>query len=645
MINWIGWLTLSLILTLILEMIKFQSIKKAFHFAKQRPLYFGINFLIVSATFAFSFFVSRKIFLIMTVLFFWLALSIINAIVTHLRGYPLMFSDIFLIKEGLSLSSHYFKPSLIIGLLLLMVGIGYIIYYCYQLEYAVDALDYLLALVYVTVAGFIFNRIEKGQIIEQKPKESEEIGFAYAMADSIYPYINRKPDEYHEKVMKEISHHLLPMSLLPPTVFPQLIILQLESFFDPLKLNGVTFSEDPIPTFRSLMKTGNSGQLNVPTFGGGTAKTEFSVLTAMNAKLLKPGEIPHNSFLKHTPLESLATQLQPFGYEATLIHNYEGNFYHRELAYSNLGFSRYIPIEYMSGINQAHDLAQMKDADLINYVIKTLETDDRAFIYGITAGTHQPYDELVEEESDCIKISGIDDETMQQTLTNYVKRLHLLDQEINRLMKYLEETKKETILIMFSDHLPNLPILSSSKHYGDDPFEVDYFMTSFHSKLNVHVPRQLECYQLGGELMNLMSIPLSLMQRIHETYATHPNYQDILRLCQYDLIEGKGYLYNHQPSLQPTVLKFGLHEQSIKRCEWVEAGLLIHGTGFNIDSQLYLDDKKMETIFMSETQLFISTERKEIKKVTLKQLSRRHHVLGEAIDFIIEDDSRVDNKK
>ena len=125
------------------------------------------------------------------------------------------------------------------------------------------------------------------------------------------------------------------------------------------------------------------------------------------------------------------------------------------------------------------------------------------------------------------------------------------------------------------------------------------------------------------------------MQRIHETYATHPNYQDILRLCQYDLIEGKGYLYNHQPSLQPTVLKFGLHEQSIKRCEWVEAGLLIHGTGFNIDSQLYLDDKKMETIFMSETQLFISTERKEIKKVTLKQLSRRHHVLGEAIDFII----------
>ena len=86
--------------------------------------------------------------------------------------------------------------------------------------------------------------------------------------------------------------------------FPQIIILQLESFFDPLKLKGVELSQDPIPTFRELMQEGRSGQLHVPTFGGGTAKTEFSVLTSMNAELLKPGEIPHNSFLKNTPIES-----------------------------------------------------------------------------------------------------------------------------------------------------------------------------------------------------------------------------------------------------------------------------------------------------------------------------------------------------
>lgn len=645
MTYWVSWLILSFVLTLVMEMIKFQSIKKAFHFAKKRPGYFAINFLIVSATFAFSFLVSRKIFLIVSVLFFWLSLSIINAIVTRLRGYPLMFSDIFLIKEGLSLSSHYFKPSVIVLILILIGMISYIAYTSYQIEYSVEPLDYLLALIYVTLAGFIFNRIEKGQYADSDSKESEEIGFAYAMADSIYPYINRKPDDYREEVMKEIYSHLLPTPLSTDCHLPQIIILQLESFFDPLKLKGVELSQDPIPTFRELMQEGRSGQLHVPTFGGGTAKTEFSVLTSMNAELLKPGEIPHNSFLKNTPIESLATQLEKVGYHSTLIHNYEGNFYNRHLAYSNLGFFRYIPIEYMSGVSQPHDLAHMNDEDLINYVIKTLETDDLAFIYGITAGTHQPYDELSYDEDYDVQVSGISEESVRNALQNYIKRLHLLDQELSRLMTYLNEMKKEVILIMFSDHLPNLPILSSETYYPYDLFQVNYFMRQFHPSFTCDLPKELECYHLGYQLMKAMSMPLSLMQRLHQTYATKHNYQEILRLSQYDLIEGKHYLVAQKPPLQPSLLQFGLSEQQIIFCEWTEAGLIVSGKGFNIDSHIYLDDKKVETIFVSETQLLIPIEQREIDKVTLKQLSRRHQVLGEEVNFTLEHISTVDNKK
>lgn len=642
---WVSWLILSLVLTLVMDMIKFQSVKKALELAKKRPLDFAMDFLIVSATFAFSFLVSRKIFLIVTVLIFWLALSIINAVVTHLRGYPLMFSDIFLIKEGLSLSSHYFKPSLIAVILMIIGGMSYLVYHSYQLKYSVEPLDYLLALIYVTLAGFIFNRIEKGQEADTESKESDEIGFAYAMAESIYPYINRKPDDYSEEVMHKIAAHLLPTSLSTEQKSPQLILLQLESFFDPLKLKGVEFSQDPLPTFRSLMQTGRSGQLHVPTFGGGTAKTEFSILTSMNAELLKPGEIPHNSFLKHTPMESLATQLEQVGYHSTLIHNYEGNFYHRQIAYSNLGFSRYIPIEYMSGISQPHDLAHMKDADLINYVIKTLETDDLAFIYGITAGTHQPYDDLFDDEADAIQVAGVHEESDRNALQNYIKRLHHLDQELHRLMTYLNEEKKETILIMFSDHLPNLSVLSSDRYYPADLFQVDYFMAHFHPSFAYDFPKALECYHLGYHLMKALSLPLSLMQQLHQTYATHPSYQEILRLSQYDLIEGKHYLDAQKPPLQPTHLQFGLGEQQILACQWTEAGLIVSGNGFNIDSQIYLDDKKVETIYVSDTQLLIPLAPKAVEKVALKQISRHHQVLGEEVNFTWKHNSTVDNKK
>lgn len=640
---WIGWILLSVILTLIMEMIKFQSMIKAFNFAKKRPNYFAINLLIVSATLAFSFLVSRKVFLIGFVTFFWLFLAIMNAIVTHLRGYPLMFSDIFLIKEGLSLSSHYFKPWVITLILIGLVILFHVGYGWYQVEDSIKPMDYILALIYVTLAGFIFNRIEKGQETDSAVGEDEEIGFAYAMADSIYPYIHRKPELYSEKVMNDILHGLHNQQTEATPYRPHIILLQLESFFDPLCLKGVSFSEDPIPTFRNLMQSNESGFIHVPTFGGGTAKTEFSILTSMNAELLKPGEIPHNSFLKNTPVESLASQLERVGYHSTLIHNYEGNFYNRHIAYANLGFSRYIPIEYMSGVGESHSLANMNDGDLVDYVLKTLQTDDLAFIYGITAGTHQPYDETTYDETFFIQVSNTLETQLRNTLQDYAKRVHQLDQQINRLIQALQGADQEILLIMFSDHLPNLSVLSDENSYPHDPFDVYYFTAHFHPTFKCNLPKRVECYQLATSLMSSMHVPLSLMQQLHQTYHNHEYYQDILRLSQYDILEGKMYLNKGSTDLQATSLVFGLNELKLDSCEWTDDGLLVNGFGFNIDSQLYVDQHKVETKFISETQLLAPIESKQFEVLTLKQLSRRHQVLGEEVNLVVEHETVIDN--
>ena len=638
---WIGWLFLSISLTLIMEMIKFQSIIKTFNFVRKRPGYFAINLLIVSATLVFSFFVSRKLFFIGFMTFFWLFLAIMNAIVTHLRGYPLMFSDIFLIKEGLSLSSHYFKPwviALIIAGIAIILHIGY---GWYQIQYSVKSLDYLLASIYVTLAAFIFNRIEKGQPVESSSVEDEEIGFAYAMADSIYPYLNRKPDTYNEEMMTQILKGITYYPSKGPVHRPQIILLQLESFFDPLRLEGVAFSQDPIPTFRKLMQQKKSGVMRVPTFGGGTAKTEFSILTSMNAELLKPGEIPHHSFLKHTPVESLASQLERMGYCSTLIHNYEGNFYNRHLAYENLGFSRYIPIEYMSGVGIPHDLSQMNDEDLVDYVLKTLVTDQSAFIYGITAGTHQPYDETPDDHP-LIQVEGPMSIEMKYALQDYAKRIYQLDQEIHRLIQELQASEQEVILMMFADHLPNLPILNDESMYPYNPYEVPYFISHFHPSFDYPLPKQLECYQLGTWLMKTLNIPLSMMQQLHITYKDHECYQDILRLSQYDQLEGKAYLTNQVFTTHQTTLHFGLNEQRLEDYHWTEAGLIVYGAGFNIDSQLYVDQRKVETIFISDTELLAAIECKTFDTLTLKQLSRRHEVLGDEINLIAEHETVID---
>ncbi len=628
----IGWLIISLLLTFMMEIIRFQSIRKVFCFVKQKPRYFMINLLIVSATLVLVFLTSRKIFLLSCLLFFWLFLAVVNAIVTALRGYALMFSDVFLIKEGLSLSSHYFTPRVIGAIIIGIVGLILAGAYIFQFQASISPESAVFAISYLVLVVWWINRLEKRRLSHPTSEEYAKMGFAYAMMNSLYPYLNRKPAAYSEGTMARILKGMAMKNQdKVEKAQPNIIFLQLESFFDPMLLEGVSFSEDPIPTFRQLKESHRSQKMQVQTFGGGTAKTEFSVLTSMSAELLKPGEIPHLSVLKHKSVESLATQLGRVGYTSTLIHNYEGNFYNRHLAYEKLGFSRYIPIEYMSGVSTPHDLAQMDDQWVMDYILKTLEKDEPAFIYGITAGTHQPYDEGLPAHLQPIEVLGHLEEPVKETLQNYVTRLHQLDQQLKRLMDYLESSPQETLVVMFSDHLPNLSILTDETYYSNDRFEVDYFVLHLHPRFELAPLSPLNCYDVGTWLMKSLNLPLSVIQNIHESYRDDAAYREILRLAQYDQLEGKGYLT--APPLKPEEhsMSFGMGEQKLQRYFFNEEGLVIEGEGFNVDSQLFIDHKKVETIFISDKKLLAKVEPKEFSCVSLKQLSRRQEMLGEEV--------------
>lgn len=90
--------------------------------------------------------------------------------------------------------------------------------------------------------------------------------------------------------------------------------LQLESFFDPTLVNYLDISEDPIPTFRKLMKEYSSGYYKVPSVGAGTANTEFESITGMSMHILDLGNIHYKSILRETTCESAPYVLKNLGY-------------------------------------------------------------------------------------------------------------------------------------------------------------------------------------------------------------------------------------------------------------------------------------------------------------------------------------------
>ena len=73
-----------------------------------------------------------------------------------------------------------------------------------------------------------------------------------------------------------------------------LIVYLVESFMDPDDL-GLRFTSDPIPNIRALRRTHGVSYGFVPEQFGGSANTEFEVLTGMTMAMLPTGSVPYQT--------------------------------------------------------------------------------------------------------------------------------------------------------------------------------------------------------------------------------------------------------------------------------------------------------------------------------------------------------------
>ena len=140
-----------------------------------------------------------------------------------------------------------------------------------------------------------------------------------------------------------------------------------------------------------------SGYLTVPTFGAGTANTEFEVITGMNIDYFGTGEYPYNTVLKEKTCETLANNLRAHGYYSTAIHNNTATFYDRNLVFANMGFDRFVSSDFMSDLEYT-SVGWVKDNCMVKEIEKalssTVETD---LVYAISVQPHGKYPDKYEQ--------------------------------------------------------------------------------------------------------------------------------------------------------------------------------------------------------------------------------------------------------
>ena len=309
--SFLKFLLAPLIINFIIELCSRRSLSDTFSYIFGSPLVFLYNCLIILSTLSIVLLFKRRLFFFTFISTIWIGFGITNGIILSNRVTPFTATDLTLADLGLGIVSKYLSPTVtnLIAGFLIAVFLGIVFLFFKGPKYK-GKLNYKKNILIVTsVWAFLFlsTKVALGfnviaSYFGNIAFAYEDYGFPYCFSNTLLNTGIDKPEGYSAEKIASISDLIASNStnnklgsnniLLASTEGglnhetntdkPNIVMVQLESFFDPTLVKYLQFSEDPVPNFRSLMENYSSGYLTVPSVGAGTANTEFEVISGMS---------------------------------------------------------------------------------------------------------------------------------------------------------------------------------------------------------------------------------------------------------------------------------------------------------------------------------------------------------------------------
>lgn len=230
---------------------------------------------------------------------------------------------------------------------------------------------------------------------------------------------------------------------------PDVIMIMSESLWDPTRLSNVSLSKDPMPSIRSRQ----SGHVFSPEFGGMTANVEFEALTGFSNAFLPYGSIPYQQYIRR-PIPSLATFFRSEGYSSIALHPFQPWFWNRSEVYKSLGFDEFRSEETLPAMEKRGMFAS--DAALTSEIMQTVDAADKPlFLFAVTLQGHGPYEPNRYAEN-TIGIAGPLSEGASESLATYAQGVVEADDSFARLIDWAKTRERDTVVVLFGDHLPPL---------------------------------------------------------------------------------------------------------------------------------------------------------------------------------------------
>lgn len=603
-------LLFSLLIVFIVQSFECRSVLDGFGFVFKNTYFFILNFLIVLITLSVAFLFKRRHIVILLFSVLWVALGFANFLVISNRPMPMSAIDFVIMKTTMDIIPHYFTVfHVILCVVAIILGIAlFVVMFIKAKKQTRTAKQAVLPLICSTILMLVFTvgGSANGSLkisYNDVTAAYDEHGFIYCFTSSIFSKGIPKPDNYSSNNIKQIVEKYESVKS-EKTITPNIIVVQLESFFDVGKYSKYSLNNDPIKNFHKICNKFGEGALIVPSNGGGTVNTEFEVLTGMNLEYFGSIEYPYTTILKDRTCESAPFILSNYGYTSHAIHNHTAVFYARNQVYPNLGFDTFTPLEYMQYENETTGWA--KDSAIFDSITESLDsTNGNDFIFAVTVQGHGAYSGE-ENPNNKYKVISNDDETISNhdlkkayMYEHYCNLISETDEVIGNLYDYVMSSDENYVVVLYGDHLPSLDLDTESYEYGSS-YMTTYTVFSNIEDFDYVFEKELPSHRLLSSVFEKLGIDEGIINKINRN-CYDSNYSKELEEIQYDMLYGKGFSYNGKPYASKNI-KFGCKDIIITDITFDDGFLTVRGKNFTKESVINVNGWERDTAFVdSET--------------------------------------------
>lgn len=644
----IFFVILSFIENLTIESLSRHSLIEGVRHLFSNPLPFFLNALIIMFTLSFSLLFRRRVFGVVLFSTPWIVCGIINCVLLSYRVTPLGAIDFQIAKAGLvlmylSMAQRillYIGVAVFLGAIIALWIIGPKI--TGKINHGKSAASIVGLLLAVLISLNLARSIEAvssdfGNLVGAY----RDYGFVYCFSSSVLDTGIDEPENYSEETVRSLTEKFPETVNTENTSKPDVILIQLESFIDPKYIKDLTFSDDPAPIHSFLRENFSGGAFSVPSFGSGTANTEFEVLTGISMDNFGPGEYPYKTIMLEKPCESVAFNLKEIGYSTHAIHNHTGNFYDRDKVYPNMGFDSFQSKEYMYDF-ETTPYGWCKDKVLTEEIITALNhteedgsvtEDTPRFVWAVSVQGHGKYpSEPLPGAENVIKVES-DKYTPEElyALSYYVNQMWEMDMFMGSLITALEQRGKPAIVIAYGDHLPSIGL-------GAENFDLpDVYTTEYVTWNNIGLTKErsdIYSYELSSRILGWLGFNNGNITKLHQ--LAHNNSEVItpdlqlegMRILAYDMLYGGEYQFEVNP-YEKTDMRMGTLPIKVDGIQFMGNSLYVKGSGFTEKSTVFINGEKQTTSVLSQHSLMVSMAKiQDGDTVTVGQSSSKREVLS-----------------